>query len=117
MRRVGKCALAANLRNGFRGRDQQHSGVHEPLTDKPLVGRHEKYPFELFLEGGERSVAECSQFVDRNIVEDVVVHQLLEILLRRVDVPENFAAQTALVVRNDQIDQFGHLDVFRRFVV
>ena len=47
----------------------------------------------------------------------MVVHQLFEILLRRVDVAEDLAAQTAFVVRDDQVDQFGHLDVFRRFVV
>ena len=114
VRRIGECTFVADLRDRLRSRNQQHPRMHEPLPDEPLVRRHEKDPFELLFEGGQRTVALRCQFLDRNIVEDVVVHELFEILFRRVDVVQNLAAKAAFVVRDDQIDQFRHLDVFRR---
>ena len=50
MRRIGERAGVADLRNGFRGRDQQQTRVHQPLADVPLVGRHLEMTAELLLE-------------------------------------------------------------------
>ena len=58
-----------------------------------------------------------SQLVDGNVVEDVVVDGLLEIGRHGVDVAQNLVLQAALVVGDEQVDQFGDFDRFGRFVV
>ena len=72
---------------------------------------------ELLLERGQRPVGEFGQLLDRDVLEDVVVDDLFEVLLRRVDVAQQFALDAAILVRGDQIDQFGHLDALAGLVV
>lgn len=71
---------------------------------------------EFLFERGERTVRQLRKFFDRNILEDVVVDDLFEILLGRVDVAQQFALQAAVFVRGDEVDQFGHFDVLGRLV-
>ena len=60
--------------------------MHQPLADEPFVRRLEKVLAELLLERGETPVAFGRQFLDRNIREDAVVHDLFEVLLGQVHV-------------------------------
>ena len=117
MRCVGERAFVADFGDGFRGRDQQQARVHQPLADVPLVGRHLEVAAELLFERGERTVGEFRKLLDRNVLEDVVVDGLFEILLRGVDVAQQLAFDAAILVRGDQVDQLGHLDVLGCLVV
>ena len=116
MRRVGERAGVADLRNGFRSRDQQQTRVHQPLADVPLVGRHLEMTAELLLERSERTVRQFRKLLDGDVFEDMVVDDLFEILFRGVHVAQQLAFDAAVFVRGDQIDQFGHLDVLGRLV-
>ena len=116
MRRIGERAGVADLRNGFRGRDQQQTRVHQPLADVPLVGRHLEMTAELLLERSERTVRQFRKLLDGDVFEDMVVDDLFEILFRGVHVAQQLAFDAAVLVRGDQIDQFGHLDVLGRLV-
>ena len=111
MRRIGERAGVADLRNGFRGRDQQQTRVHQPLADVPLVGRHLEMTAELLLERSERTVRQFRKLLDGDVFEDMVVDDLFEILFRGVHVAQQLAFDAAVLVRGDQIDQFGHLDM------
>ena len=91
--------------------------MHEPLFDEPFVGRFEKVLLELLLERGEAAVAHLGQFVDRDVVEYVLVDRLLEVLLHLVDVAEHLALEAAVVLCEDQVHQFGHFERFGRFVL
>ena len=91
--------------------------MHQPLADEPFVRRLEKVLAELLLERGEAPVAFGRQFLDRNIREDAVVHDLFEVLLGQVHVAQDFAFEAALALRQDQVDQFGELQVDGRVVV
>ena len=73
--------------------------------------------FELLLERGQRTVAHRRQILDRDVVEDVRVDDLLEVVVRRVDVAQNLALQAVVLVRDDQIDQLRHLDALGSLVV
>ena len=90
--------------------------MHQALADVPFVGRHHEMAPEFLFERGERTVRQLRKFFDRNILEDVVVDDLFEILLGRVDVAQQFALQAAVFVRGDEVDQFGHFDVLGRLV-
>ena len=76
-----------------------------------FVGRHLEVAPELLLERGERAVCQPGQLLDRDVLEDVVVDDLLEVLLGGIDVAQQLALDAAVLVRGDQVDQFGHLDV------
>lgn len=117
MRRVGERAFDTDLGDGFRRRDKQQTRLHESLTDKPSVRRHVEVAFELLLERGERTVAQCRQFFDRYVAEDVRVDDLFEIVARGVHVREDLALKTAVRLRYDKIHQFGQLDILGRLVV
>lgn len=117
MRGIGEGAFVADLRDGFRGRDEQQACVHQSLTDVPFVRRHLEVAPELLFERGQRTVRQLGKFLDRDVVEDVVVNDLFEILAGRIDVAQDLAFQTAVLVGDEQVDQFGHFDVLGRFVV
>lgn len=117
VRGVGEGAFVADLGDRLRRRDQQQTRVHEPLADEPFVGRHLEVAPELLLERGERTVRQPGQFLDRDVLEDVVVDDLFEVLLGGIDVAQQLALDAAVLVRGDQVDQFGHLDVLGRLVV
>ena len=117
MRRVRERAFDTDLGDGFRRRDKQQTRLHESLTDKPSVRRHVEVAFELLLERGERTVAQCRQFFDRYVAEDVRVDDLLEIVARGVHVREDLALKTAVRLRYDKIHQFSQLDILGRLVV
>ena len=91
--------------------------MHEPLADIPLVGRHLEMAAEFLFERRQRTVGEFRKLFDRDIFEDVVVNDLFEVLLGGVDVAEQLAFDAAILVRGEQVDQFGHFDVLGRLVV
>jgi len=117
MGRIREIAVVPDLRDRFVRRNQQQARVHQSLTDEPLVGRFEKVLAELFLERGQAPVALAGQLLDRNIVEDIALNRLLEILLHQVHIAQYFAFETTILLSQDQIDQLGHLDRFRRIVL
>ena len=117
MRGVGEGAFVADFRDGFRRGDEQQTRVHEPLADVPLVRRHLEMAAEFLLERCQRTVGELRELFDRDVLEDMVVNDLLEVLLGGIDVAEQLALDAAILVRGEQVDQFGHLDVLGRLVV
>ena len=72
---------------------------------------------EFLLERCQRTVGELRELFDRDVLEDMVVNDLLEVLLGGIDVAEQLALDAAILVRGEQVDQFGHLDVLGRLVV
>ena len=116
MRRVGEGTFDPDFGDGLRRGDQQQTGVHQSLTDIPLVGRQREKALELLLERGERAVAEPRELFDGDVPEDMVIDDLLEILLRRVDIAQQLALDAAILMGGDQVDQLGHLDVLGCFV-
>ena len=88
VRRVGECTGIADFRNRLRSRNQQQTRMHQALADVPFVGRHHEMAPEFLFERGERTVGEFRKLLDRNVLEDVVVDDLFEILLGRVDVAQ-----------------------------
>ena len=117
VRRIGECTLVADLRNRLVGRDQQQPCMHETLFDEPAVGRFEVVLLELLFERGERAVAQPGQVVDGDVVEDVREDDLFETLFRAVGISHYLAFDAVVLLRDDQVDQFGHLEVFGGFVV
>ena len=117
MRGVGESAFVADFRDGFRRGDEQQTRVHEPLANVPLVRRHLEMAAEFLLERCQRTVGELRELFDRDVLEDMVVNDLLEVLLGGIDVAEQLALDAAILVRGEQVDQFGHLDVLGRLVV
>ena len=101
----------ADLRDRFRSGEQQQTRMDEPLTDEPLVRRHLVDPAELLLERRERTVGLLGQLLDRALPENMSVDDLFEVLLGRIDTAEHLALQTAVLVGDDVVDQFGHLEV------
>ena len=99
MRRIGERAGVADLRNGFRGRDQQQTRVHQPLADVPLVGRHLEMAAELLLERSERTVRQFRKLLDGDVFEDMVVDDLFEILFRGVHVAQQLAFDAGEAIR------------------
>ena len=85
--------------------------------DKPPVGRSHKVAFELLLERRERTVTLRGEHLDGDVAEDIGIDYLLEIVVRRIDVAQHLALQTAVLLRDDEIDQLGHLDVLGSLVV
>jgi hypothetical protein len=59
---------------------------------------------EFLFERGERTVRQLREFFDRNILEDVVVDDLFEILLGRVDVAQQFALQAAVFAAKENFE-------------
>ena len=117
VRGVGETALQAHLRDRFVGRDEQQSRVHQSLLDEPAVGRLDEMFLELLFERGERAVAHSRQLLDRNVLEDVCIDDLLEALLARVGVVHHLALDAVILLRHNQIDQLGHFQILGRFVV
>ena len=72
---------------------------------------------ELLFERGERAVAHSRQLFDGDVLENVRIDDLLEALFAGVGVIHHLALDAAIVLRNNQIDQFGHFQIFGCLVV
>lgn len=85
--------------------------MHQPLTDKPLVGRRKEVAPKLLLERGHTAIAARSQLLDGYVAEYVTINELLEILARGINIRKHLAFQTAVHTGHDEVYEFGHLDV------
>ena len=59
---------------------------------------------EFLLERCQRTVGELRELFDRDVLEDMVVNDLLEVLLGGIDVAEQLALDAAILVRGEQVD-------------
>jgi hypothetical protein len=91
--------------------------LHQSLVDEPPVGRSHKVALELLLERCERTVALRGEHLDGDIAEDVGIDYLLEIIVRRIDITQHLALKAAVLLRDNEIDQLGHLDILGCLVV
>lgn len=99
------------------GRDQKQPGMDQALPDEPLVGRGPVDAEKFLFERSQGAVAAFCDLLDRNIGKDVGIDDLLEVVPGRIDVAQQLAFDATIPVRNDQVEQFGHFEVFSGRVV
>ena len=75
-----------------------------------------KYCAKLLFERGHTLVENLGHLLDRHIVEDVATYAMLKIFGFKVDSAQQAVADTALIVAQNQIDQFGGFDLFGNIV-
>ena len=73
--------------------------------------------FELLLERGQRPIAFRGELLDGYVVEDIRVDDLLKIVVCGIDISQHLAFQATISLRDNEIDQLGHLDILGRLVV
>ena len=117
MRSIGEGTLHANLRYGLRGGDEQQSRVHQPLADKPTMGRHNKVTLELLFERGERTMGERRKLLNRDVVEDISIDHLLKTTVLRIDITQHLTAQATLIHRHNGVNKLRHLQVVSRSIL
>ena len=116
-RGVGKGACGADFGDRLVGRDQKQPGMDQALPDEPLVGRGPVDAEKFLFERSQGAVAAFCDLLDRNIGKDVGIDDLLEVVPGRIDVAQQLAFDATIPVRNDQVEQFGHFEVFGGRVV
>ena len=117
VRGVGKGACGADFGDRLVGRDQKQPGMDQALPDEPLVGRGPVDAEKFLFERSQGAVAAFCDLLDRNIGKDVGIDDLLEVVPGRIDVAQQLAFDATIPVRNDQVEQFGHFEVFGGRVV
>ena len=91
--------------------------MHQTLTYKPLVGWRKEVATKLLLEGCHTAITARCQLLDGYIAEYMTINKLLKTLARGVDIRQNFAFQTAVHSRYDEVDEFGHFYILGSGVV
>ena len=116
VRGIGEGTLVANLRNRLGCRDEQEPRVSQSLLHIPFVGWQVEVSAKLFFERGKRTIGFGCQILDGYHAEDVIVDNLLEILLLLVYRIEDAVFDASILLRNDEVDELGHLDVLGRLI-
>lgn len=86
--------------------------MHKALAYKPLMRWLKEVAAKLLLERSHTAIATRGELLNRYVAKNVVEDKLFEGLSRRIDIRQQLIFDAAVVARDNQIDQLGHLDTF-----
>ena len=116
MGRIAEITFVTDLHDSFISRNQHKARIFQPLLQKPFVRRFFKLCSELFLKRAYTYFALSRQFLDRNIIENIIVNNLSEIIFIKGNIPQQFASDTGIFFSENKIQQFRNHNYSRRFI-